>query len=184
LAAVCADGTALPPGIIFESKNCTLRNIWVADIETGKHSVHVTSTPSGWTNNETRLGWLEQVFDCYTKQKAMLERSWRLLIIDGHGSHLTQDWFDYCKAHRIILAQFPPHSLIRFNRLMWLCSNHSQMPIPQLLLNSPTKAKACYQSRKATFSCYFGPPGARSSPKKTSSASPSRPQECGQRIAM
>jgi hypothetical protein len=40
----------------------------------------------------------------------MLGRSWRLLIIDGHGSYLTQDWFDYCKAHRIILAQFPPHS--------------------------------------------------------------------------
>jgi hypothetical protein len=35
LAAVCADGTALPPGIIFESKNCTLRNRWVADIVRG-----------------------------------------------------------------------------------------------------------------------------------------------------
>jgi hypothetical protein len=30
--------------------------------------------------------------------------------IDGHDSHLTQDWFDYCKVQRIVFAQFPPHS--------------------------------------------------------------------------
>jgi hypothetical protein len=110
VAAVCADGTALPPGIIFESKNSTLQASWVADIEARKHDVHVTSTPSGWTNNDAGLGWLEQVFDRHTKEKARRGRAWRLLIIDGHGSHLTQDWFDYCEAHRIVLAQFPPHS--------------------------------------------------------------------------
>jgi hypothetical protein len=110
VAAVCADGTALSPGIIFESKNSTLQASWVADIEAGKHDVHVTLTPSGWTNNDAGLGWLEQVFDRHTKEKARRGRAWRLLIIDGHGSHLTQDWFDYCEAHRIVLAQFPPHS--------------------------------------------------------------------------
>jgi hypothetical protein len=30
--------------------------------------------------------------------------------IDGHDSHLTQDWFDYCKVQRIVFAHFPPHS--------------------------------------------------------------------------
>jgi hypothetical protein len=47
LASICADGTALPPGIIFASKNSTIQSQWVADIEAGIHSIHVASSPSG-----------------------------------------------------------------------------------------------------------------------------------------
>lgn len=35
IAAICADGTALPPGLLYESANCTIRSSWVADIEVG-----------------------------------------------------------------------------------------------------------------------------------------------------
>ena len=48
------------------------------------------------------------MFNRYTKKSA--RRSWRLLILDGHGSHVTQDFIDYCDANRILLAVFPPHS--------------------------------------------------------------------------
>jgi hypothetical protein len=47
VAAVCADGTALPPGLIYESANCTLQLSWVADIKAGLHNVFTASTPSG-----------------------------------------------------------------------------------------------------------------------------------------
>ena len=70
LAAVCGDGTTLPPGLIYASKNSTLQSSWVVDIEARKHDVFVTSTPSGWTNNDTGLAWLEQVFDRCTKKSA------------------------------------------------------------------------------------------------------------------
>jgi hypothetical protein len=98
VATICADGTALPPGLIFMSKNSTMQASWVADIEAGKHQVHVSSTPSGWTNDDAALSWVEQVFNRYTKAKARQGRDWRLLILDGHGSHLTQPFFDYCKS--------------------------------------------------------------------------------------
>ncbi|KAF2627260.1 hypothetical protein BU25DRAFT_310567, partial [Macroventuria anomochaeta] len=39
LASVCADGSALPPGLIFADKNNTIQSSWVEDIEPGKHSV-------------------------------------------------------------------------------------------------------------------------------------------------
>jgi hypothetical protein len=94
LAAICADGTALPPSIIFASKNSTIQSRWVADIEAGKHAIHVASSPSGWTNNDIGLAWLKQVFDRYTKPKARLR--YRLLIVDGHGSHLTREFIEYC----------------------------------------------------------------------------------------
>lgn len=110
LAAVCGDGTTLPPGLIYASKNSTLQSSWVADIEAGKHDVFVTSTPSGWTNNDTGLAWLEQVFDRCTKRKARRGRAWRLLVLDGHGSHVTDDFINYCLKHCILLVVLPPHS--------------------------------------------------------------------------
>ena len=108
LACVCADGSALPPGLIYQAKNGAIRDTWVADITAGEHPVHVTSSPSGWTNNDIGLSWLEDVFDRYTKEKC--RRSYRLLILDGHGSHLTMDFIEYCHQNRILLAIFPPHS--------------------------------------------------------------------------
>lgn len=70
----------------------------------------MASSPSGWTNNDIGLAWLEQVFDRCTKQKARRGRDWRLIILDGHGSHVTPDFLDYCDSHRILLAILPPHS--------------------------------------------------------------------------
>ncbi|KAF9733712.1 hypothetical protein PMIN01_08055 [Paraphaeosphaeria minitans] len=72
-----------------------------------------------WTNNDIGLAWLEQVFDRYTKAKA--RRSYRLLIVDGHGSHLTQDFIDYCDQNRIILAVLPPHSTQTLQPLDVVC---------------------------------------------------------------
>jgi hypothetical protein len=53
------------------------------------------------------LAWLEQVFERCTKVKS--GRSRRLLIVDGYGSHITQDFIDFCDQHRILLAILPPH---------------------------------------------------------------------------
>jgi hypothetical protein len=88
IAAVCADGSSLPPGLIYESANSMLQAQWVADIKAGVHDVFMASTPSGWTNNDVGLAWLEQAFDRCTKKKANHGKEWRLLILDGHGSHL------------------------------------------------------------------------------------------------
>ncbi|KAF2683601.1 DDE-domain-containing protein [Lentithecium fluviatile CBS 122367] len=108
LACICADGSALPPSLIYEAANKAIQSAWVDEIRAGEHEVFITSSPSGWTNNDIGLAWLEQVFDRCTKEKA--RRSYRLLILDGHGSHITMDFIDYCDKHRILLAILPPHS--------------------------------------------------------------------------
>jgi hypothetical protein len=72
------------------------------------HHVQITSSPSGWSNNDIRLQWLKQVFDPATKAKA--RSSYRLLLMDGHQSHLTKDFIDYCDQNKILLAIFPPHA--------------------------------------------------------------------------
>jgi hypothetical protein len=107
LACICADGTSLEPSVIFAGKQ-GLRSAWVEDVEAGEHEVFFSNTPTGWSNDDIGFSWLEQVFDRVTKEKA--GRGWRLLILDGHGSHLTQKFKDYCELNRIFLLVFPPHS--------------------------------------------------------------------------
>ncbi|KAL5400226.1 hypothetical protein PMIN03_013118 [Paraphaeosphaeria minitans] len=108
LACICADGSALPPSLIYEAANKGIQSAWVDEIRAGEHEVFITSSPSGWTNNDTGLAWPEQVFDRCTKEKT--RQSYRLLILDGHGSHITMNFINYCDQNKILLAILPPHS--------------------------------------------------------------------------
>lgn len=107
LACVCASGEALPPALIYQG-TAGIQSGWVDAVEVGKHEVFFSNSESGWSNNDIGLAWLEQVFERYTKQKA--RRDYRLLILDGHGSHVTSDFIDFCDSNKILLAIFPPHS--------------------------------------------------------------------------
>jgi hypothetical protein len=62
IAAVCADGKTLPPALIFQGTK-GLQSTWVDDIEAGEHGVFLGHSPSGWSNNDLGLAWLEQLFD-------------------------------------------------------------------------------------------------------------------------
>jgi hypothetical protein len=107
LACICADGTALDPAIIYQSASSSLQDSWLQAFEPNDR-VYFSSSSSGWTNNNIGLAWLKQVFDRSTKAKA--RSSYRLLILDGHGSHLTKEFIDYCDQNRILLMIYPPHS--------------------------------------------------------------------------
>jgi hypothetical protein len=107
LACICADGSALEPSLIYQSTSGSIQDTWLQALRP-EHRVYIASSPSGWTNNDIGLSWLKRVFDRSTKEKA--GRSYRLLILDGHGSHLTIDFIKYCDQHRILLMVYPPHS--------------------------------------------------------------------------
>ena len=59
-------------------------------------------------NDDLGVAWLEQVFDPATKKKA--RRNFRLLIFDGHGSHVTQRFMNYCDHRRILVLVYPSHA--------------------------------------------------------------------------
>jgi hypothetical protein len=44
-------------------------------------------------------------------------RDWRLLILDGHSSHYTLSFLEWCQSNRILVAVFPPHSAHRLQPL-------------------------------------------------------------------
>jgi hypothetical protein len=73
----------LHPSLIYAAAKEAIQSSWVEEIKAGECEVFVSSSPTGWSNNNVGLAWLEQVFDSYMKQQS--ER-WQLLILDGHGS--------------------------------------------------------------------------------------------------
>jgi hypothetical protein len=64
---------------------------------------------NGWTNNALGLEWLK-LFDAHTKARQVGRGNYRLLILDGHASHLNQNFNDYCLENNILTPCMPPHS--------------------------------------------------------------------------
>lgn len=101
---VCADGSHLPPLVIFKAENLSTQ--WIpADIH-GNWRFNCNS--KGWTSNEHGLDWLKRCFDPETDKKANGE--YRLLICDGHDSHITAEFVEHCIKNDILLMILPPHS--------------------------------------------------------------------------
>jgi len=60
-------------------------------------------------NDEMGFSWLTTLFDVETKKKARNGRSWRLLILDGHGSYINMNFLNWSYKYRILVAVFPPY---------------------------------------------------------------------------
>ena len=99
-----ANGTALSPDLIYQAVSGNIQDSWLQDFDHTKHNCFFASSPSGWTNDELGYAWLTNIFDRETKEKA--KRSWRLLILDGHGSHFTMKFINYCDPFGNISATF------------------------------------------------------------------------------
>ena len=108
LATICADDTVLSPYLIYKAKSGLVQDSWLEGFETQKHNCHFGATPNGWTSHEHGMAWLDGLFNKETKDEA--GRSWRLLFVDGHGSHINQTFIDRCETLRILLVYHPPHS--------------------------------------------------------------------------
>jgi 4-hydroxybenzoate polyprenyltransferase len=106
LEAISADGRVLPPTVIFKGKtiqqqhfpqNLDFLNDW-----------NFTCSEKGWTNNEIALIWLKTVFIPLTRPDNPKEP--RLLILDGHGSHMTEEFLFECYENNIFLLFLPAHA--------------------------------------------------------------------------
>jgi hypothetical protein len=97
-------GWNVPPVIIFEGK--VHQSTWYSDTLPLDWVIGVSE--NGWTDNELGLKWLEHVFEKHTAHRT--KGVYRLLILDGHGSHVTPEFDLFCKEHSIITLCMPPHS--------------------------------------------------------------------------
>jgi len=117
LACIGQDLEPLPPMLIYQGKEGNFQDTWLDDFDPVTEEAYFSTSPTGWTNDQIGLEWLINVFDRHTKAKARQGRDYRLLIIDGHGSHVTLAFLDWSDIHRIIVAVFPSHSTHRLQPL-------------------------------------------------------------------
>ena len=101
--------------LIYKAVSSDLQDTWLQDFKPEEHSCHFGASPNGWTSNEHGFDWLKGLFNKETVNKA--GRSWRLLFVDGHGSHLNMQFLNWCEQHRILVAVYPPHSTHRLQPL-------------------------------------------------------------------
>jgi len=85
IECVSAAGRALPPLVIF--KGGSFKSGWLpAGLEDAVKGWGWASSNTGWTNDTLAFNWLKKVFLTPTVPSTPNQR--RLLIVDGHGSHV------------------------------------------------------------------------------------------------
>ena len=104
IQSICAAGYAIPPFIIYKGR--VHISAWYEETEI-PHNWKLSVSENGWTNNALGLEWLKH-FDAHTKTRQV--GRYRLLILDGHESHLNQGFKDYCLENNILTLCMPAHS--------------------------------------------------------------------------
>ena len=105
IECICGDGSMIDPLVIF--RGMKLSSEWLISSELTK-GWRFSCTKKGWTSDMHGLEWLRRCFEPGTREKA--NGRWRILILDGHGSHITLDFIKHCRDHKIILLRLVPHT--------------------------------------------------------------------------
>jgi hypothetical protein len=104
IECISASGAALPPLIIFKAKHTNTAWIPANTPQDWRFSTSI----SGWTSDSHAYEWLTTVFEPSTRPADPTQH--RLLIMDGHGSHITANVIAFCMEHAIDLLILPPHT--------------------------------------------------------------------------
>ena len=105
IESINACGWALPPCIIFKGK--THIQGWYEDASL-PNDWRIEVSANGWTTDEIGLQWLQKLFIPATLGRT--KGRYQLLILDGHGSHLTPEFDQICSKNDVIPICMPAHS--------------------------------------------------------------------------
>jgi hypothetical protein len=104
IQAVRSDGEVIPPYLVVAGKthleswyrNSPFPPEWTIDL-----------SETGWTNNRIGVDWIKH-FDIYSRPRTTGGK--RLLVLDGHESHHSVEFENYCKENNIVTLCMPSHS--------------------------------------------------------------------------
>jgi hypothetical protein len=102
IEAISASGRRTRPLVIFKGQQ--LQSTWF-NHEKIPDSLYTTST-KGWTSNAICLRWLREIFLPETDRNGQP----RILLLDGHGSHVTVEFMWECYQNQVYLVYLIPHS--------------------------------------------------------------------------
>jgi DDE superfamily endonuclease/Tc5 transposase DNA-binding domain len=107
IETICADGSNLPPFIIWKGKQHQ-SNWYTTDDDHDRKGWRYAYSNNGWTDNELGVAFIE-AFDQATKHKTR-DGEYRLVVMDNHGSHISWQFIQFAIERRIVLLCLPPHS--------------------------------------------------------------------------
>ena len=146
LACIGIEDAPIPPVILYQG--ATVQKSWTAVMEADVPQL-AEVTESGWVNGVMMKKWLEAVFDPYTRDRVPRGKR-RLLILDGHDTHVKVDFLEACWSRNIsclILPSnmtniFQPLDVAFFNQLKR--SYHSKCEEHLLHTSSTTLSKGLF----------------------------------------
>ena len=104
ITAINAAGWTIPPFLVFAGQYHL--SAWYEEEDIPRDWV-IAVSDNGWTNNELGVEWLKH-FNAYTKTRVVGAR--RLLVLDGHESHHSLEFQEFCEENNIYTLCMPPHS--------------------------------------------------------------------------
>ncbi|EED15091.1 pogo transposable element, putative [Talaromyces stipitatus ATCC 10500] len=104
IEATNSTGWALPSYVIFKAK----KNVRLGWFDELPDDWRINISDNGWTTDQIGLEWLKTHFIPLISGRTL--GTYSMLILDGHGSHLTAEFDRTCTDHKIIPVCMPPHS--------------------------------------------------------------------------
>lgn len=104
IQGINALGWAIPPFIIFKG----VQHIggWYEQDDLPP-DWPISLSANGWTTDEIGLEWIQH-FERHTKDRT--KGTHRLLFMDGHGSHETPEFEEFCRKRNIVTLTMPAHA--------------------------------------------------------------------------
>lgn len=105
IECISADGWAMTPFFIAKGEHHLER--WY-EASTLPDDYRIALSPSGYSSDTLAFEWL-QLFHLKTRSRTQKGQK-RVLLFDGHGSHLTFEFLEFCERKDILPVCFPPHT--------------------------------------------------------------------------
>ena len=115
IQSICAIEYTILPFIIY--KSCVYISAQYKKVDILRNQKILVSK-NGQTNNALSLKQLKH-FNAHTKTRQV--GGYQLLILDGHKSHLNQDFKDYCLENKILTLCMPSYLLHILQLLNIVC---------------------------------------------------------------
>jgi len=106
IECISADGRYLNPVVIFKGGN--LQQQWYPRNLQPFKGWKWKTTENGWSDDNTAVTWLRNIFLPETRPANPSEK--RLLILDGHGSHTTEEFMWLAFSNNVQLLFLPAHT--------------------------------------------------------------------------
>ena len=106
IECISALGVILPPAVIYRGRD--VQQQWFRVEKDEFKDWLFTVTENGWTDREVALEWLLRVFIPQTRPQDPTQA--RLLILDGHNSHTSDNFMWNCFDNNIHLVYLPAYT--------------------------------------------------------------------------